>query len=246
MPVPIAPLEWRSELSEPPSNPIDLLMEPVTDAGWEFGLGKKRIFLIHGIKWFRSAVLGKKLSVSDAAMYIKDMKQRLSLREDWTNLSFDWTAPFSPRQFIDAASPAKLVPLQFDKAVQVLLLCEVIADELHKNYQGTLVGNDVYRSMAILPACFYIHDFDREALRRASEAVPQLLTKLREATRQRSTQVFRDMAEGKTVTKWLAEATRAALINEAPDLELGSVDFRVRKNVTFRASEYEEICISQI
>lgn len=227
-------------LDGPPTSPVDLLTDSIVYGGWEGEIGKKKAFYVRGMRWFQSTVLSNRLNVTDVSGYIDEMQERLVARPDWLKLSFDWDEKFSSRQFIDAASPSRRYAPRFDKAVKIIVLCETIADALRKKH-GDVVprGKEVYRHLQILPAVFYIHDFNRSVLDQAQSQDGKFLTDLRTATQQPTSEVFRDMADRKTVSRWLAQCTSDFFAERLPKVDLGSVSSRFRSNVKFTPSTHE-------
>lgn|GEM_PF-4231724 len=219
---------------------LSLLEDDVSYPGWEHQTGDTRSFYVRGFTWFRDNVLDKKLHVTDCGSHISTMKERLAERASWHTLKFQWDDRFSRRQFIDAASIMRKPPPKFQKAAEILLLCEVIADDLHAADPTRPSGDDIYKYMRIEAAVSYIHGFTRQAFEELPLRDKELL---RQWTGQGANDVFQDMAEGLTVTQRLATRTRQFYATRVPELDLGGVGFRLSQRWRFGPSSNEHVDI---
>jgi hypothetical protein len=219
---------------------LSLLDVDITYPGWEYQTGERRAFYVRGFTWFRDCVLSARLNVTDCGSYVPQMKELLKERKGWLEHRFAWDEHFSPRQFIDVASPAKRATPKFSKAAEIILLCETIARDIHRKDSARPDPEAVYAHMRIEPALSYIHGFNRSVLEPLPAPEKDLL---RRWTGQRSNDVFYGMADGYTVTDQLAHRTRRFLSVRKPDIELGDVDFRLSDRWKKGPSPYEFVDI---
>jgi hypothetical protein len=222
-----------------PENLYALLEVDVTYEGWEDETGAQKAFYVRGFTWFRDQVINGRTVVTDCKRHIPRMKELIQSRPNWTKHRFNWAEPFGDRQFIDAASPSKKLTPKFHKAVEVLVLCEAMAEAMHDEDPSRPEPAAVYRHMRIEPAVSFIHGFDRallENLGRDDDFMPDL----RRRTGQKSNAVFFDMADGKTVTHKLAVRTHQILNARSPRVQIGDVDFRYKPKRIYKPSENEE------
>lgn len=218
-------------------NVLALLDVDVTYPGWEHEIGSRKAYYVRGFSWFRDKVLNDHLFVTECGSYIPEMKKLLSKRRGWTSLPFGWKDDFSIRQFIDTASRYRKLTPKFHKAAEVILLCEVIARDIHSRDPRRPAPEEVYRRMRIEPAVSYVHGFDRSVIERLS---PTDLDLLRRWTGQPGNEVFFDLAGGHTVTHKLALRVREFFTIRLTDVPLGDVGFRFRgKNYRLGPSSNE-------
>ena len=222
-----------------PADLKDLLSDDITYAGWEQATGIKKAFYVRGFTWFRDAVLAGRANITEAANWVPGMRKRLLSRQSWVREKFDWQEGFSARQFIDAASVSRRAPLRFAKAVQVLVLCEAIAEDLRGRYGDIPQVAEIYARMRIQPAVSYIHAFDRTAIEAMQAEDSSAMVKLRRYTGQPTPQVFQDMADGKTVSETLAKRTAKFIGEKHPSISLGEVSHRLDRRRSFVPSDYE-------
>lgn len=224
---------------------LRLLQFDVSYPGWEHETAKQKAFYVRGFTWFRHNVLKDNLKITKCDTYVPEMKRRLSTRAKWLEKKFDWLDDFGARQFIDAASPVKRLTPKFHKAAECIILCEVIADDLHQKVTSTPPGSAVYNHMSIEAAVSFVHGLDRGALDQLSD---KEWAALRQFTGQQSDNVFFDMAAGKTVTHKLAVRTRRFLANRRSPTRLGDVSYRFFRKRSYKPSEHEivEVVASQL
>lgn len=223
-------------------NVLRMLEFDVSYSGWEHQTAKQKAFYVRGFTWFRDNVLNGKLNITDCDTYVGEMKTRLQTRSKWLERKLDWQDDFGARQFINAASPIKRLTPKFHKAVECLLLCEVIADDLHKRDRSQPTGAAIYDHMTIEAAVSFIHGFHRGTLDALSD---RERSALRTATGQQSDSVFYDMAEGKTVTHKLAQRTHRFFVSRRQSARLGEVSFRFFANRKYKPSEHEIVEVAE-
>lgn len=203
-----------------------LFDQDVRYPNWEQTNGVKNAFYVRGFTWFRDEVLEGRLNVTDGVSYIPMMKKELADRTAWHVAKFRWTDPFGGRQFIDTASSRSAYAPNFQKAVEIVLLCEIIARELRKKNGKGPSADDVLLHMHIEPALSFIHDFNLGVW---ETLTPGERTQLRQWTGQPGNNVFVEMANGNTVTHKLAERTKRFFERQKPNVDLGDVSFHYRK-----------------
>lgn len=222
------------------NDPLALLEVDITYPGWEYQVGDRKSFYVRGLTWFRDRVLSGKRNVTDCGSYIPQMKELLRGCERWRKLPFPWDEPFSVRQFIDAASLTRRTTPKFQKAAEIILLCETIARDIHDRDSTRPSPNDIYDHMRIEPALSYIHGLEREPLQALRVQEKDLL---RRWTGQGSNEVFYDMADGFTVTHKLAQRTRRFFTLRAAHMELGDVDYRLSHHWNRGPSRFENVAV---
>ena len=216
---------------------IGLLTVDVCHTGWEHSIAQKKSFYVRGATWFYNNVMRP---ISDIQKRpAEDFDSIFKRLPEFRKLSLDWDEAFSPRQAMSALSLRNRQAIRFHKAVQTILLCDQIVRERVDSRQIDVPVDEALRRMRIEPAVFYIQDFDSEELAKLKSQEPQILERLRAETDQRTRAVFGDLAAGKTVTRQLAEMTRAALVKILPDTEFGAVDCGHRPGVKGAATPAE-------
>lgn len=188
-----------------PSEKTDLLsLLSRTDfiyPGWDITVARQKSFYVTGAMWFSQNVISE---VTKVSFYESEFYDLLEKRKSWRILSFDVEERFSTRQAIDALSLKKRRPLRFFKAAQTILLCEAVLVEQAKMYGVTATIEDLYNTMRIEPAVYYLEGYDLELHRRLQKNHPEFKTLALRACGQRFMEVFEDMARGYTVTYSLA------------------------------------------
>ncbi|MGJ5067529.1 hypothetical protein [Bradyrhizobium oligotrophicum] len=220
------------------SDVLQLLEFDVSYPGWEHETAKQKAFYVRGFSWFRDKVIKDLLNITDCDTYVDEMKGRLKTRSKWIEKPFEWNDDFGARQFINAASPVKRLTPKFHKAVECLLLCEVIADSLHLKDGSRPTGAEVYSNMSIEAAVSFIHGLDLGMLDNLTD---NEWAALRRSTGQQSNHVFLEMAQGKTVTHKLAIRTRHFLANRKSSGRLGDASFRFSTTRKYKPSDFELI-----
>ena len=129
-----------------------ILEYDVTYQGWEHETAENKAFYVRGFTWFRDNVINGHMNITDAGKFIPQMKSTVSGRSAWSTLPFKWTEPFGDRQFIDTASPQRKLTPKFQKGVEVIALCEAIADSIATADASRPSGKDVYEHMRLEPA----------------------------------------------------------------------------------------------
>jgi hypothetical protein len=157
-------------------------------------------------------------------------------------MPFNWTEPFGPRQFIDSASPKKLLTPRFQKAVQVIVLCEATAGAIHSEDPTRPSASDVYNFMRVEAAVSYLPGFDRAMLDELiAKHGDEFLEDLRRWTGQQDTAVFFDLAEGRTVTHKLVERLHRLLKRKYWSGKIGEPSFRYNPTRTYEPTRNEDI-----
>lgn len=202
--------------------------------GWEHQIANELAFHVRGFTWFRDKVLANFRNITDLKSYIPQMKTLVAERSMWLALPFEWSGPFSDRQLVDAASlkSEKRTP-KFQKALEILALCEAVAAARTEAIPGSPEPEDVYTFMRIEPAVSYVHGLDRGVV---NELTAEQFRVLRAWTGQRSNDVFYDMADGKTVTHKLALRTLNYFSKNVKDSRIGDVDFLFSRKRIYRPS----------
>lgn len=220
-----------------------LLERDISYSGWEGLTGSKTAFYVRGFTWYRDMVMGPAhFSVTDCDKYVSDMKIRLLARTSWHDNGFDWSENFGPRQFIDAASPNRHFTPKFHKAVEIIVLAEVIADDLHRRDHAIPNGAEVYEHLRIEPAVSFVHGFTREAFEKLTAEEKR---GLRQWTGQPGNDVFYEMGDRKTVTDKLAHRTRNFIERNVARIDLGEVDFKFVTSRKYKPSAYERVDVKE-
>jgi len=227
-----------------PKYAIDLLMQNIEYDGWEHQIGNQRAFIVRGFTWFFNCLASngnnRRAANFEDKKYIDRMQKILESRDEWINLPFPWNEDFSPRQAMYASS-AKSNPskrfLSFYKAVQTIVLCEAIIEDIKNT---TL---DVYENMRIQPSLSYIHEFEQKHLDVLNKN--KQFDELIEITGQKTRSVFNEMAQGHSVTEVLAVAVHQFFRDKHPEISIGSVDFRPNARMKNKTSTYEDFHIEQ-
>jgi hypothetical protein len=226
---------------------LKLLLANVAYGGWEHQTAEQKAFYVRGFTWFRERIINGRMSINDCVQnpqHIDTMMARVQSRPAWLSHSFDWDERLGGRQFVDAASIQRRKPLKFCKAVEVIALCETVADALHAADPSRPPGLSVYARMRIEPAVSFVHGFDASVMAQI-EARPESAQELRRWTGQKSLDVFSDMAGGKTVTHKLALWTHNFLDKRFPSSRLGDVDCRYNPKRDYTPSDNEDFEVLQ-
>jgi len=235
------------------------------DTEWSAQHAEIPRFRIGGMQWFRdiTALNGDDLAAFSVAT------AKTAKNWGWTDmqgispavarkLEANWTSTGRPQYF--AAIGGK--PLSFVKAVQILLSCELALEELliergidtRAKKQLPLStevkrpellseipsSQEIYRHMAIIPACWNVNDFNESYLQSRMDTEPTFLDQIAAHTNQTDHSVFYDLAAGHTVTHGLARKVKEFC---DPKKALGQIRCRRGKGIlgTKRAAELEEI-----
>jgi hypothetical protein len=218
-----------------------ILDQDVTYPGWEHETAENKAFYVRGFSWFRDNVINGQINITDVAPFIPQMKSLLKTRTAWMALPFKWDETFGDRQFIDAASPHRKLTPKFQKAVEVIVLCEAIADDMHSRDSSKPSGKVVYDHMRIEAAVSFIRDFDRTLIKELESKKGDFLRDLRNWTGQGTHNVFYDMADGKSVTHKLAVWTHCFLETRFPNCGVGEVDFRLNRRKRWKPTTLEDV-----
>jgi hypothetical protein len=199
-----------------PGNPLTLLQPRLDqDVGnWIGALGDRRAFRVRGFSWFKTHV---EQNITAIVQAIADAKAEAQQRPGWKDLPFPWADQFSPRQVYDAANRK---PLLFPKAALTILLCELAARARGRD------AVEVYRKMRIEPAVYRISDFTRGTLESAESSRADIMNVLIRECGQQGSEVFYDLASGKTVSYRLASKIIEVMQRELrpfPQFRVGTV-----------------------
>lgn len=209
----------------------DLLSVDVTSDDWSETTARKNGFYVRGFSAFRKNVL-RAVGGLKQDIYFERKDELLATVSDWDDGDFDWSEKLSARQANDAASTSNPKRLQFHKAVQVILLCEAASQVRHERGRHKLtdgVREAPINYMRIEPAVSYINGFDNKFIDNLLSYRSDALDLLRALTGQRDQKIFRDMANGVTVSHKLATRTHLILRVEFEKFDLGDVDFTFRE-----------------
>jgi len=162
------------------------------------------------------------------------MQKLVVLMQNWG--APRWPAEFSRNQVSEAWSKQ---PLAFDKAAKTIVLCGVTAEIERQGNEHIPTGAAVYSKMRIEPAVYFIHGFDMACFNQIRQWDEAFFQSLKEATGQKNTTVFADMANGDSVTLRLAKAVQSRLREVFPALDIGDLDIPSHRR--FSASSHETV-----
>lgn len=219
-----------------------LLEVDVTYPGWESGTAEKKAFYVRGFSWFRDKVLGRHIYPTACGSYVPGMKKLLRERPGWLERPFRWQEDFALRQFVNSASSQRRLTQKFYKAAETILLCDVIAADLHRKNPQNPPADAVYEHMRIEPAVSFVHDLNKNVLQSLS---PEQFEMLRRWTGQPNREVFFEMAAGDTVTHKLAQRTKRYFNKYVPEAMLGEPDFRFWPKRTYKPSGNENFDVKE-
>jgi hypothetical protein len=223
--MPDAEAHLAPEGREPARSHEELLVAGIDLADWEQKLGGHKSFYVRGATWFTANVIE---NLKDLAGYSLDRREVIIDRlPGFATAPIKWGEKFSHRQAA-AALTINRKPLKLQKATQTILLCDQIVRIRVAEGRLEMSPDEALRRMRIEPAVFYVQDFDREQFDDLTTLQPQLDERLRTLTGQRTRSVFKEMIIGHTVTKRLADATKAALGQLFEGREVGAVDCGLR------------------
>lgn len=226
-------------------NVYELLEEDVTYDGWEHETAEKLAFYIRGFTWFRDKVIAGKIKLAAVGAFIPQMKTIVQQRPGWIGKPLNWNEPFGDRQFINVASATRRHTPRFHKAAEIIALCEAITGHVHAQDPTRPAPDEVYEHMRVEAAVSYIHGFDLDLVKKLEEEKPTFLRELGLATGQRSLNVFREMAHGRTVTHKLARWTHVFLVQEFENHAVGEVDFRLHGKRLYQPSKEENVDVKE-
>lgn len=228
-----------------PASVLGLLTDDVTYNGWEVETGNKKAFYVRGATWFHANVEN---TIQNLASHIPEMQDVILARTEWHECFLDWDSGFSIRQAYDGLKLGGREPLLFTKAVKTIALCEVAARHKHGDafvrdhfYGFVETASGLRRRMRIEAAVSFIHDFDSTRLDQLKRKNGQIVQGLLETTGQRRASVFTDMSiDKKTVTHRLCKQVYEYLVTNHPDIDIGTVDYRLdaRRGVSPSQNEF--------
>jgi hypothetical protein len=228
-------------------DPGRLLEVDVRYEGWLHQTAPLKAFYVRGFTWFRERVIPNKIMITDIpGAHINRMKEIIASRPAWQSLPFDWREKFGSRQFIDSASPKILLTPKFQKAVEIIVLCEAAAEAIHARDPSCPPPAEVYSRMRIEPAVSYLHGFDRSTLENLINTHgDRFLDDMRRWTGQKSATVFYDMADGATVTHKLVIRLHRLLKARYLGGRIGEPDYRYNPSRKYRPSRNEDIDVKE-
>jgi len=198
---------------------------------WQTEFGSYKVFYVRGTTEFKETVVKE---ASRVYANIREMQKLVVLMQNWG--APRWPAEFSRNQVSEAWSKQ---PLAFDKAAKTIVLCGVTAEIERQGNEHIPTGAAVYSKMRIEPAVYFIHGFDMACFNQIRQWDEAFFQSLKEATGQKNTTVFADMANGDSVTLRLAKAVQSRLREVFPALDIGDLDIPSHRR--FSASSHETV-----
>ncbi|MGB0695816.1 MAG: hypothetical protein ACPGOY_09205 [Rhodospirillaceae bacterium] len=230
-----------------PKSLEDLLRYPVAHDGWERDIANiHKVFYLRGFSTFELEVLRNQSIVSNNKttwyIYINEMIELIGSRKQWIDSNLlSKVDEYSIRQAQDGLSKQRK-PLLFGKAVQTLVLLEVMAKHIFDATGDSRDPSIVYEKMNIEAAISYIPGFERSSFDIALNRNQDLLQHLLNQTGQTNPTVFYHMADRKAVvTHKLALKVHETLNKEPTSLKLNKPDFKFNTQYKYRASKDEDI-----
>lgn len=254
--------QWKAVLQrEPrrPGDPSDLLLhkvvpnpeDPQSDVSWGWAAehaGRPR-FYVGGIDWF----VGRTGASADLVSSHRQKAVQEAEASKWTRpaswqaqvqleLKADWSA-ISRQQFYHGV---KGRPMTFAKACLFILSCELTLCDFEDSAGGNpSEGQDVYRHMAIIPACWNIDEFRKQFVDYLAEN-PRNIEDLVRQTDQFDSRVLFELASGCTVTFDTARKIKAYCDAAFPG-RLGELRVRAGKVLgRMKAAESEYISLMRL
>jgi hypothetical protein len=219
-----------------------LLTSDVSFNGWEYSVGTRRAFYIRGVTRFRNQFLPQHTDIAKSRSVFEEiLKEHDAWASHEMTKGFKWSEPLADRQAFEALSIRNRRPIQFPKAVKVIVYCQAAARRAISELGAMGSEYDVYDMLAIQPAVFYISRFDAQKLASFLDEDPLIIDRLIDQTGQQSRDLFSEMATGYTVTQKTALDTRALLIEKFGEGCVGEVGFQPRGNDEGKASENETV-----
>lgn len=232
-----------------PEHYSELLREPISlekgqpsFAGWEFAHGSRQRFYVDGMQWFiRTSGIQR---AQELDRYGPLAAEELEHGITWHEM------PMSGNNWNDCSDiqfrrARNVKPIFYQKAALVILACELaLADRIRvgRVNDKQVTALDVYKNMSIIPACWHIDEFDRTALKRLTDADPDVLNKLRDRSAQTAKTFVDHLATGHTVTLKTAKAVKRYIDEAQPKLGIGSLNARQSNGLgTKNATEFEHI-----
>lgn len=212
-------IDGQRRAAERPRSAEELLIHPICDnpaaprgamdVDWVREHAAKPRFYVGGLEWLVDLT---GLSTETIATYKQAAADEIS-RTNWRdNLSPSvlvrqrlrglWGA-IARQQYFEVA---KGRPVLFPKAVLFIISCELALQDmidrrgLPEGEQAFASGAEVYRHMAVVPACWHVTNFDRSYLSSRASGSRDFMRDLSNHAGQARPEVFEDMASGHTVT----------------------------------------------
>lgn len=202
---------------------------------WDVDFGSQKVFYVRGTRWFRREVED---NVTQCEPFISGMKAHLDLMQNFGSRRFKWNSLFSRIQVYSAWNNE---PISFDKAVQVILLCAIVAEERYRREGTGQDGTAVLGRMRIEPAVYLVRGLDTTVYEQIAVKKPDYWDHLAEEVSQRDVEVFRDMAQGQRVTLRLANEVHDRILEDFPDVRLGQVSVNGGRGHSIVASKLETV-----
>lgn len=213
-------IEKQGRPSKRPTQAEQLLLDPISaddDAtesypDWEFDHGTQKRFYVGGFLWFLRQC---RISPSALASYKKAASELVKHETEWDHMPNSGTSwDELARQQFNLARQGR--PLLFQKAALVIAACELAARE--RLQKGEPTGEiekpeDIYKTMAIIPAVYNIGNFDSRILEEF-EHRPEAKDALRENF-PNYPKLIEELSSGHTVTLETAKRLKAALEKDA-------------------------------
>jgi hypothetical protein len=221
-----------------------LLQEDISYEGWFHKTAQKKAFYVRGFTWFRERVIAGKVNIYDIPdeARIKRMKEIIESRPEWKNTPLNWNEDFGFRQFIDSASPKVMLTPKFQKAVEIIVLCEVTAEEIHKEDPSRPGPREIFDHMRVEGAVSFLRGFGADTLKAlADEHGDQFRQDLRIWTGQGDPTVFFDLAKSQTVTHKLVRRLHRLLKGKYLGERIGEPEYRFNGQRIYKPSKNEDI-----
>lgn len=238
-----------SATPERPANYADLLSHPINNKagepsydGWELDHANKMRFYVGGMHWFiRASGL---VQASALPGFAERAVETIQDHTTWPRMpvSPDSWMSCSDVQFRHARNTR---PISLPKALLIIVACELALTErvrLGRAIDATVNGLSVYDKMSIIPACWHIDDFDKDAKVALLREDPEADAKLRDAAGQTKKTFLDHLAVGQTVTLETARAVKRYLDANHPRLGIGAVSARPSNKLGVRhATDFEHL-----
>ncbi len=174
-----------------------------SDKNWLELATKKKCVYLRGLGWLRRVMADGHIAVTAVPQsYVDEMKEILRSQPEWQASGFDWEKPFSRRQFINVLSLNSTGRMNFQKALECMVMAEVVLKHLLEEKTLRRSGApprpspaEVYRQMWVEPAVYYINRLSTDLLEKHLN--DDLRKKLRDYTGQLHWKVFEEMTGGK-------------------------------------------------
>ena len=203
-------LTWSQEASRP-EQVTDLLLYPISDdplsdpscySQWEMHHANKQRFYVGGWAWLVKETNGIFTSTS-VGRFGSDAPIHVEQNTNWAEQlihSEQWKQAAARKKFNRALGEHPLA-VQFHKAVMIIVACELALERyLASGKTCKTISNplEIYRHMAVVPACWNIDNFQLAVLRSIGEGVNGT-EKVSAALKHNGEGVLEDLEQGHTV-----------------------------------------------